>query len=76
MKVQRPPRARDDLDEPFFTVQEVAERFKVTKYTVRNWIKDGAMRAMRFGGRGGYRISRAELRRFENERLEDALPLW
>ena len=70
MKLQRPPRSRDDLDEPFFTVNEVAERFKVTRYTVRNWIKDGYMRAMRFGGRGGYRISRDELRRFEHERQE------
>lgn len=44
------------------TVQEVADRLKVSEATVRHWIKDGALRAIDIGK--GWRISDADLQDF------------
>jgi excisionase family DNA binding protein len=35
----------------FFTVDEIATQFKVDQQTVRNWIDDGALNAIRIGPR-------------------------
>ncbi|MBW8298672.1 MAG: helix-turn-helix domain-containing protein [Hydrogenophaga sp.] len=44
------------------TVQEVADRLKVSEATVRHWIKDGSLRAIDIGK--GWRISDADLQDF------------
>ena len=51
--------------EEWMTVEEVTTLLKVSKETVRRWIRDGALPVLVVGGRrGGYRIRREELDRF------------
>lgn len=50
-----------DSDETFFTVAEVAEMLKLNQQTVRNWIDQGSLPAVRIGRR--VRIRRSELDR-------------
>lgn len=50
-------------DHDFMTIRMVAERLRVSDRTVRNWIRDGALRAVRVGPRG-WRIEAIELERF------------
>ena len=47
--------------EPFLTVAEVAELLKLNQQTVRNWIDQGSLPALRVGRR--VRIRRADLDR-------------
>jgi excisionase family DNA binding protein len=58
------------MDEPLYTVEEVASRLAVHPETVRKWIKNGQLRATNLGGRAGYRISRTALEQFLREREE------
>lgn len=44
------------------TVKEVAERLKVAEATVRQWIREGALRAIDVGK--GWRIAHTDLERF------------
>ncbi len=44
------------------TVKEVAERLKVAEATVRQWIHEGALRAIDVGK--GWRIANTDLERF------------
>ncbi|HEU4321876.1 MAG TPA: helix-turn-helix domain-containing protein [Roseiflexaceae bacterium] len=37
------------MDEPVFTVKEVAEHFKVSRQAVYNWIAEGRLRALKVG---------------------------
>jgi len=59
------------MEQEWLTVAEVAERLKVTEVTVRRWIRSGQMRALYLGStKAGYRITRADLEAFLNERYE------
>ncbi len=51
----------DDRGEPFLTVSEVAELLKLNQQTVRNWIDQGTLPAVRVGRR--VRIRRSDLDR-------------
>ncbi len=52
-------------EDRFLTVPEVADRMRVTPYTVRKWLREGRIEGVMPGGtKGGYRISEAALRRF------------
>jgi excisionase family DNA binding protein len=53
--------------EEVYTVQEVAQNLKVSERTVRNWIESGELPAFPIGKRG-YRISRADLQAFIDQR--------
>ena len=53
--------------ETLYTPQEVAEKLKLSKYTVYNFIKTGSLDAIRIGRRI-YRIKDSDLRRFMDER--------
>jgi excisionase family DNA binding protein len=53
--------------EEVYTVQEVAQNLKVSERTVRNWIESGELPAFPIGKRG-YRISKADLQTFIDER--------
>jgi len=50
-----------DLEDSFLTVAEVAEMLKLNQQTVRNWIDQGSLPALRVGRR--VRIKRSDLER-------------
>jgi len=50
------------------TVQETAQRLKLSTYTVREYIRRGELRAAKFGR--VWRISEDDLRTFVEERIE------
>src|SRR5215472_6921681 len=53
--------AQDQPEEAFLTVAEVAELLKLNQQTVRNWIDQGSMPAIRIGRR--VRIKKSDLER-------------
>jgi excisionase family DNA binding protein len=60
--------------EEVYTVQEVAQNLKVSERTVRNWIESGELPAFPIGKRG-YRISKADLQAFIDERKKRNLDI-
>ncbi len=54
-----------DLEESFLTVAEVAEMLKLNQQTVRNWIDQGSLPALRVGRR--VRIKRSDLQHMLDE---------
>ena len=52
---------RGNLEDTFLTVAEVAELLKLNQQTVRNWIDQGSLPAVRVGRR--VRIRRSDLER-------------
>jgi excisionase family DNA binding protein len=56
---------RGDLEDSFLTVAEVAEMLKLNQQTVRNWIDQGSLPALRVGRR--VRIRRSDLERLLRE---------
>ena len=56
---------RNDLEESYLTVAEVAERLKLNQQTVRNWIEQGSLPALRVGRR--VRIKRSDFQRVLDE---------
>jgi excisionase family DNA binding protein len=58
---QRPPNSTDE----FLTVAEVATLLKLNPQTVRNWIDQGTLAAVRVGRR--VRVTRADLERVIQE---------
>jgi len=57
-------------DERILTVEDVAKALSVHPETVRNWIKNGQLRAMKLGGSAGYRITQSAFEDFLREREE------
>ena len=49
------------------TIKEVANRYGVTEWTIRDWIRRGKLRAVRLGHRT-VRIEASELEDFERRR--------
>jgi putative resolvase len=54
-------------EDQLLKVTAVAEYFDVTRPTVREWIKDGKIKAIRLAG-GHYRIRLSEVKRFAQEK--------
>lgn len=55
----------ESYNDELLTVQEVADRLRVTDATVRRWIKDGSMDAIKLphlGKREVYRVRRSTLK--------------
>lgn len=52
---------RGELEESYLTVAEVAQLLKLNQQTVRNWIDQGSLPALRVGRR--VRIKRSDLER-------------
>lgn len=51
------------------TVQEVADRLRVNRETVRRWLRSGQLRGIKLGGdRAGFRIGEEVLREFLSKR--------
>ena len=37
------------MDERYFTIEEIATRFKVTRQTVQNWLREGKLDSVKLG---------------------------
>ena len=57
------------MQEQVYTVQEVAQRLKVSEKTVRVWIDQGDLPAFNIGKRG-YRIRESDLSAFIEKRMQ------
>lgn len=53
----------NDLPE-YLTLAQVSELLKVHPNTLRNWDKDGTLRAIRIGGRRLYRYKKSDVLKF------------
>jgi excisionase family DNA binding protein len=58
------------MNEEWLTVNEIAERLKVTPATVQRWLRTKALPGLSLGGKAGYRVRPADLDRFIAERFE------
>ncbi len=54
------------LSQPMLTLHEVAELLKVKESTVRAWIHDESLRAVKFGR--DWRVAQKDLEAFVNDR--------
>jgi excisionase family DNA binding protein len=61
-----------DREESFLTVAEVAEMLKLNQQTVRNWIDQGSLPALRMGRR--VRIKRSDFERVVEQSYAGAPP--
>lgn len=59
--------------EPQFKIKEVANMLRLSERTIRRWIQTGKLRAVQFGGRGGweYRISLSAIKELGFDVRED-----
>lgn len=57
------------MAERLMTTREVADELQVHIETVRGWIRDGQLPAIRFGQRTGNRIRRSDLDKFLEQRM-------
>ncbi len=60
------------LSRPFFTTQEIADLLKVSEATVRHWIHDGELRAVRFAR--DFRVAAKDLEAFVNAHATQPAP--
>ena len=51
-------------DDQLLTLDDVAERLKISASTVRRWVKSSELRSIKVGNRGQYRISLRDLEEF------------
>lgn len=56
------------IEDRWYTVEEIAQRLKVTDQTVRRWLKDGDLTGTNFSGRTGWRIREADVNAFLERR--------
>ena len=53
------------VQEEYYTLEEVADRLKVSRRTVNRWIEDGELIAIKFApGRGHVRVAESDLKDF------------
>ena len=53
-------------EDRLLTVPEVAERLRISDYTVRKWLREGKIQGRRLGG-AGWRVLESEVQRFIRE---------
>jgi excisionase family DNA binding protein len=70
MRVQAIGRVSDMLSRPFLTTHEIAELLKVREQTVRGWIHQHELRAVRLGRE--FRVAARDLEAFVEERATRA----
>ena len=54
--------------ERMLTVEQVAKRLQVNEYTVRRWLREGALVGVPFGGRTDWRVKEEDLSAFLDRR--------
>ena len=59
---------------PLMTVNEIAETLKVHPRTVKRWITEGQISAIKLGDRAGWRVEESSLQAFLEERRQDVEP--
>lgn len=52
-------------EDPYYSVETIAEMFDVEPYTVRNWIRGGKLNAEKILGR--WRVRKSEVTRLVNQ---------
>jgi excisionase family DNA binding protein len=53
------------VKEEYYTLEEVAEKLKVSRRTVNRWIEDGKLIAVKFApGQGHVRVTESDLKEF------------
>jgi excisionase family DNA binding protein len=52
----------------YLTVDEVAERLKVSSWTVRKWLREGEMEGSYLSDRAGWRVPEGAIERFLRSR--------
>ena len=64
-----------DVDERYYTLDEVAEKLRVNRRTVDRWAKDQGLKAIRLGPppRGAVRIAESDLEDFIERRRRATL---
>lgn len=60
-----------DSSEAFFTITELAERWRVSRHTITGAIRAGKLQAFKVGERA-YRVREAEVVRYEQQNLAKA----
>jgi len=55
-------------EDQLLTLEDVAERLKISVSTVRRWVKSNELRSIKIGTRGQYRISLGDLEEFWQNR--------
>ena len=60
-------------DQPLLTVEQVAEEFQLTSQTIRNWIKSGALQAVKIGH--VYRLRREDVDEMMRRHQGETAPL-
>ena len=58
--------------EKFLTCEQVAEKYRVSVCTVREWIKGKKLPALKLAGAAGYRIRSEDLDAFEKRHFTTA----
>jgi excisionase family DNA binding protein len=58
--------------ERLLTAEEVAERLRVSVFTVRSWLQSGRLRGFKLPGSRSWRVSEADLERFIREAQEQS----
>lgn len=53
-----------NADDQLLTLEDVADRLKISVSTVRRWVKSNELRSIKIGNRGQYRISLKDLEEF------------
>lgn len=60
--------ATDEAPERLLTVEDIRQRLQVNPQSVRKWLRDGELRGIRFGRRGGWRVREADFQAFLRKR--------
>lgn len=59
----------DVTEDPFFSTKQVADMFGVKPYTVRTWITEGKLRAVKINNQ--HKVRKSEINRYANEMFGD-----
>lgn len=57
-------------DQRWYTVAELAERWRLNAEVIRRWIRAGKIEVLELGGKAGYRVRASEVEKFERERMK------
>jgi excisionase family DNA binding protein len=62
------------VNEEWYSVDEIAERLKVSTFTVRRWLREGVLRGRKLPGTRSWRIPESDLQAFLSSEREREAP--